>query len=348
MKSCKLSPMPAGCPKSLVANRTPTTSKQKLQEIFNVAHAFATRFFSEDLGDEVLNDSVRWKDLRDRINWLRLIRSNTSDAKEMRIAACLGELGSLLAELILVPVYLEPDAAGVKSLLMSLYVADKQREQYVRSVLLATPVGMQAGIVRDRIHEITEEIWRTFGRLIEEPRRPAFEEALMQVCRTAVECWEFARHARVKVDAFFPAFETTKEIPDESNDEYWLPIPLTVPMATNTGKQAEQAPSQKKEGPRQNGHARHNSDANSSTGGRHKQNGSIHESRRDEEPETTFDLNSIRRPVWPGYYVDDEVVKGYVLLNSQVKAAKEDTVSQRVQRQPRRGSAAQPKTTFLC
>ena len=97
---------------------------------------------------------------------LPLIRSNTPDAKRMRIAACVGALGSMLAGIIFVPVYLEPDMGDVKSLLTDLYMTDKPREQHLRSVLLSTSVDTQVDIRRDRVRQIAETIWFTFGRLI--------------------------------------------------------------------------------------------------------------------------------------------------------------------------------------
>ena len=280
-----------------------------------------------------------WKDLKERIKWLPLIRSNTPDAKRMRIAACVGALGSMLAGIIFVPVYLEPDMGDVKSLLTDLYMTDKPREQHLRSVLLSTSVDTQVDIRRDRVRQIAETIWFTFGRLIEEEgRKTAFKEDLMQMCTAAAECWDFVRRARVKVDTIYPAFEDTEETAEQFTDRYWLPIPLAM------GKDA----SQRKDSPKQNGHTKHNSDTTSNASGRHKQNGPVHETARDEELQGTFDHKSIRRPVWPGFYVDDELVKGYVLLNFQVKTAREELGPQRIQRQTRRNSLAQPKTHFLC
>ena len=106
-------------------------------------HSFAMRFFYENLSKRVLEDSTAWEGLRDRIRWLPLLPSNSPDAKRMRVAACIGALGSMLAGLIFVPVYMDPDMGEIRNLLTDIYMTDHTREQHLRGVLLSVHPDVQ-------------------------------------------------------------------------------------------------------------------------------------------------------------------------------------------------------------
>ena len=323
-------------------------SKQRLKESFAAVQSFAMRFFYENLSKRVLEDSTAWEGLRDRIRWLPLLPSNSPDAKRMRVAACIGALGSMLAGLIFVPVYMDPDMGEIRNLLTDIYMTDHTREQHLRGVLLSVHPDVQQDIKRKRILHIIETISLIFGRLLDDQTRDVFKEELVQTCKVAVECWDFVRQARIKVDTMYPAFKGTEESAEQEQftDKNWLPVPLPTSIITSTAKDSENGDSQKKGGPKLNGTAKQTGNGNVKENT--TKDGTLQTASSGEQQQVAFERESIQRPVWPGFYVEDELVKGYVLLTTQVKAAREELPTRRMQRQAHRNSSVQPKAPFLC
>lgn len=347
MKSCK-NPIPTALVKATTTDPLSFISKQKLGETFDAVHSFAMRFFYQNLNKSVLEDGTVWEHLRNRITWLPLLPSNSPDAKRMRVAACIGKLGSMLAELIFVPVYVNPDMGEVRSLLTDLYVTDTDhlQEKHLRGVLLSVLPDVQQDIKTKRIQKIIEKISLIFDRLLDDETRDEFKEELVQTCKVAAECWGFVRQAQIKVDTVLPVFQNTEETAEQFTDMNWLPVPLGSSTTTAAMKNSEHGDSQKKGGPKLNGTAKQTGNGNAMGGP--KQSGIVQTATNGEEQQVAFDHKSVHCPVWPSFDVGDELVKGYVLLATQVQAAREERGTRRMQRQARRNSSVQPKAAFLC
>lgn len=311
--------------------------------MFETVHRLATTFFSDGLPKATLENGGLWEDLHDKLKWLPLPPSNSKEARQMRMAACVGALGSRFAGHIFVPMYVEPDAGEITNLLSSLSNTDSAREVYLRSVLLSVDPEHQKNIMRKRFVEIIETVHKTLGCLVREEKQSAFEAELREVCRVAVECWEFIRQTEVKVHPVFPAFNPMEDTAAVFNDRDWAPIRLAIPgkdKVTELNGISKTNGTGKKNGRDQDRNGdRDQEDSPPTTNGVHVE----------EEPSSSIFLD-VRRAVWPAFYVGDEVMKGHVLLNSQAKSAWDEMSSpRRVQRQQKRrnGSVSRPPH-FLC
>ncbi|RYO77672.1 hypothetical protein DL766_004732 [Monosporascus sp. MC13-8B] len=209
---------------------------KEVGRLFTTVHDLARTFFSENLSRNVLDDDNLWKSIHKQIGWLPLPASNTPDAKQMRIAACIAALGSRFFRLIFVPVYLQSDTGELQSdagesqsdagelsgLLSNLAAADPPREAYLRSVLLDVLPEEQIRIRKQRTAEIVNAVCTGIGRLLEEQKRAEFRDRVEEACKAAVECWQKLRLLKTKVDPFMP--DVTEDTAEHITDEYWLPL----------------------------------------------------------------------------------------------------------------------------
>ncbi|RYP86378.1 hypothetical protein DL769_000762 [Monosporascus sp. CRB-8-3] len=290
---------------------------KEVGRLFTTVHNLAKTFFSESLSRSVLDDDNLWKDIHDQIKWLPLPPSNTPDAKQMRIAACIAALGSRFVRLIFVPVYLQSDtgeqqsdAGELSGLLSNLAAADAPREAYLRSVLLDVLPDEQDRIRKQRTIDIVNAVCTGIGRLLDEQKKAAFRDGVEEACRAAAECWQKLRLLKTKVDPFMP--EATEETAENVTDEYWLPAPLALGLPANKSPEPNRTLPVNNDVP--NGHKQH-----------------------------TIEPSDVRNFIWPAFIIGERIEKGFVLLRSQTKVAKEETRSKRTARRTmRRNSGAKP------
>ncbi|RYP75034.1 hypothetical protein DL771_002682 [Monosporascus sp. 5C6A] len=216
---------------------------KELGRIFATVNNLAKTFFSENLSRSVLGDDDLWKDIDEQIRWLPLPASNTLDAKQMRIAACIAALGSRFVQLIFVPVYQQSDTGGLSGLLSSLAAADAPRETYLRSVLLDVLPEDQTSIRKQRIAEIVRAVCTGIGRLLEDQKKAAFRDGVEEACNVAAECWQKIRLLKTKVDPFMPLSEGIEDA-EHFTDEFWQPVPLPLGLPTNKSSQPTSQASQ--------------------------------------------------------------------------------------------------------
>ncbi|KAK7756335.1 hypothetical protein SLS62_001561 [Diatrype stigma] len=315
----------------------------KLNNVFEAVHKLATNFFSDGLPKATLDNADLWADLHDKLKWLPLPASNSKEARQMRMAACVGALGSRFAGHIFVPMYVDPDAGEITNLLSSLSNTDSAREVYLRSVLLSVDPEQQKKIRRKRIIEILEAVHKTLGCLVREEKQNAFKADLQEVCKAAVECWEFIRQTEVKVHPVLPSFNPMEDTAAVFNDKDWVPIRLTVPSKDKVPEVNG--------GPKTNGTGKKNGRDPDRNGDRDQEESppTTNGVQAEDEPPSSIFLD-VRRAVWPAFYIGDGVMKGHVLLNSQAKFAWDEMSSpRRVQRQQKRRNASVSRPPhFLC
>ncbi|RYP14590.1 hypothetical protein DL765_006261 [Monosporascus sp. GIB2] len=307
---------------------------KEVRRLFTTVYDLAKTFFSENLSRSVLDDDRPWRHIHKQIRWLPLPASNTPDAKQMRIAACIAALGSRFARLIFVPVYLQsdagellsdasellsdagellsdagepqPDEGWLSGLLFNLAAADAPREAYLRSVLLDVLPDKQARIRKQRTAEIVNAVCTGIGQLLDEPKRAEFRNRVEDACEAAAACWQKIRQLKTKVHAFMP--DVTEDIAENVTDKYWLPL---RPPANKS--------------PEPNGTAPVTNDVPNG----HKP--------------PAIEPSDIKKFIWPAFIIGERVEKGYVLLRSQTKGAKEEMRSRRPARKTaRRHSMSKP------
>jgi len=220
--------------------------------------------------------------------------SNSAAAKKARVAALLTDLGSKLSARIFVPFYtmVDPidDVDDVTIMLSCLVSDDPKRELYLRRLLLAIHPDRQREIAYKRANEIARQVWKLMNFMFIGDQRARFAEDLRRFCKFAVECWESVRPISNKIEPFVGD--------DEFDDKYWLPAELNL---IGQDKKSQS-----------NGKANSSSD---------KSNGLASKA-------SLHSLNALNQLdcMWPGFYIDGQVLKkGYMLLESQVRGAIEES-----------------------
>ncbi|RYP90513.1 hypothetical protein DL770_003360 [Monosporascus sp. CRB-9-2] len=216
---------------------------QEVRRVFTVVYNLAKTFFSENLSKSVLGDDNLWSDIHDQIRWLPLPASNSPDAKQMRIAACIAALGSRFVRLIFVPVYHQSDTGDLSGLLSSLATADAPREIFLRSVLLNILPEEQTYIRKQRTAEIVDDVCAGIGSLIEDQKKAAFRDGVEEACKVAAECWLKIRRLKTKVDPFMPPPEGIDDTAEQFTDEHWLPVQLPFGLPTDKSPESSGKPS---------------------------------------------------------------------------------------------------------
>lgn len=254
----------------------------------------------------------------------------------------------MLAGLVFVPVYVDPDNGEVAKLLSDLAFYEPKKEAHLRSVLLDARTDYQDSIRQNRIVEIGETIYQIFGQLLHDDKKDSFKAKLSDTCNIAVTNWEFVRQCEIKVDTLFPPFDPTEQAVTDFNEKNWYPIHLT-PGGTPPEKAPEKAPEP-------NGSPK--SKTEPKTNGTGKNRNSNRD--RDNSPPSTngvhvdeglqFGQSDVQRALWPAFCIGDEdISKGYVLLNSQAKPARQEMKDRRTQRRSMRTSSVSrpPSSVFL-
>ncbi|RYO91937.1 hypothetical protein DL764_008219 [Monosporascus ibericus] len=216
---------------------------KELGRVFTTVQNLAETFFSQSLHKDILGDDNLWKDIQEQIRWLPLPASNSSEAKQMRIAACIAALGSRFVRLIFVPVYQQSDTGELSGLLSSLAAADAPRETYLRSVLLDVLPDEQTSIRKQRTIEIVSAVCTGIGRLLEDQKKAAFRDSVERACKVADECWQKIRRLKMKVDPFMPLSESIEDGAEQFTDEFWLPVPLPSGLPTDKSPESSGKPS---------------------------------------------------------------------------------------------------------
>ncbi|KAI1811842.1 hypothetical protein GGS20DRAFT_561125 [Poronia punctata] len=264
------------------------TIVKELDKIYNAARSLATKYFSEDLSEDVLSNTEGFESLSREFHF-PLPASNTDAAKKARVAVLMTDLGSKLASRIFVPFYtlVEPpeEVDDVTILLSCLFPTDPNRELYIRKLLLAIQPESQKKVAIKRARTIAREVYNDIGFLVNTNKRAKFGEDVLKLCGYAVACWENLRPIKSKIEPFLGD--------DEYDDKFWLPAELQLAEAKKS---------------RANGKS-NGIDNSLNT------KGSVHS------------LNQFNQLdcIWPGFYLDGQVLKkGYMLLQSQVRPASEE------------------------
>jgi hypothetical protein len=254
----------------------------ELQKVYTAAKSLATRYFGEDLPDDVFK-SAAFEDVRKDFKHLDipLLASNSISAKKARMAAFLATLGSKLTARIFVPFYILPsenqdrpseDIDDIAMMLSILSRHDRKKELHLRSVLLAISPSEQKAVAHGRGIDIAVEVSNEIGILVSGDQQLEFDQELRKFCDMAVESWECLRPLKDKVEPF-------DEDTSRHTEEYWLPAEFDI------GTQQQKT----------NGLA---------------SKPSMH----------SLNASGPVVCVWPGFYLGGQVLRqGFMLLDSQVK-----------------------------
>ncbi|KAJ9154903.1 hypothetical protein NKR23_g2569 [Pleurostoma richardsiae] len=194
--ACKLEALPA------------KDIKQRLDGMFKAARDLVDSYFNADLERTVLDDSDRWTSLKKSKQSIPLPLSNTTAAKQMRVAAVLTILASELAKNIFQPTYLATEGEELSELMTDLAGPEPQRERYLRSVLLAADPESQQETARTRVSRVVREVTGCVGPLLPIEKQGGFQSALEKLCRQVCEQWTRLQRIPEKIEPYLDLEES--------------------------------------------------------------------------------------------------------------------------------------------
>ncbi|KAM0280455.1 hypothetical protein ACHAQH_004034 [Verticillium albo-atrum] len=192
----------------------------KLQGIFEAARSLAEAHVGIDFDDAVLSDLNKWTKLKTCIQDIRsaipLPRSNTPEAKQMRVASFLAVLARQLDRHVFRPTYVVTESDELSD--MILHLKDKRQANHLRSVLLRLPID-EPRVAQEQ--PVVEAMCASIETLLRQRDLLSFRASLEKICREVCETWRtFQRYKRlVTAD-----LEFNPEYPDE-----WKSLPGTIP-----------------------------------------------------------------------------------------------------------------------
>ncbi|KAI0198399.1 hypothetical protein F4808DRAFT_261781 [Astrocystis sublimbata] len=263
----------------------------EINRIYNFAKGLAERYFREDLSDAVLSNASLFEETRKFVRPIPFPNTNSANAKKVRIAAFLARLGSRLADLIFLPYYMEPDE-------------EEEQQQGLDAITVLLSNLSHSDATREmQLRSMLLAISPKEQKKIAYDRADMIADEIsdyLGVLLSEEQQPKFEDDVRKLCKMAVVSWETLRPLKqkvepftqtDEDTEKYWLPAELEVDSSNQSKKQAN---------------------------GKTKGLGS--------KPS----LHSLRSAnkvilVWPGFSYGSEVLKqGFMLLDSQVKAADEE------------------------
>ncbi|TVY40184.1 hypothetical protein LOCC1_G005539 [Lachnellula occidentalis] len=182
---------------------------EKLEEVWEAARSAVSSLFKEDLVEKTLRDRSAWKNLResrpsDRV--IPLPRSNSLEAKQMRIAALLAILARSISQHIFQPTYLlenDDERDEMRELLVLQAVADSKKESFCRALLLSIfPMDQEKNGMKAMERVVREVSW-CVRNLISDAKYDGFQSKMENIACKAWEAWRIIQSTREKFEPLF-------------------------------------------------------------------------------------------------------------------------------------------------
>lgn len=168
----------------------------------------AEKHFSADLDDAVLRDPSCWTNLRGSEYLKHAVRiplpqSNSTAAKQMRIAAVLAVLSRALTKHIFRPSYLVENDTELAKALKDLEAVSPAQELHTRSTLLAVLPEKEKRSAARRVKAVVREVSYLVQHLLSALQFEAFSTALEESCGLACRQWRRIQTATMKIEPYF-------------------------------------------------------------------------------------------------------------------------------------------------
>lgn len=280
----------------------------EIDKIYGYAKSVAINYCNEDLPEGILLNVPLFDEIRKIVRPIPFPPSNSVPAKKARIAAFLSLLGSRLADQIFLPFYMSPPeyqeaSNGIDSI--TLMLSDLSLTDPKRELhLRSILLASSPGVQRRIAYERAEDIANEVFEILGILLRPESQDQFQHDIK------KLCRLAVESWDTLRPLREKVEPFTEtqEDSEKYWLPAELDI---TSYPKKQQ---------------------ANG------KQNGlgskpSLHSLRASKK--ITL--------VWPGFSYGADVLKqGFMLLDSQVRLAEEETQSLRRDRRAMQRASTVP------
>ncbi|ROV90478.1 hypothetical protein VMCG_09818 [Cytospora schulzeri] len=168
----------------------------------------AEKHFSADLDDAVIRDPSCWTNLRGSEYLKHAVRiplpqSNSTAAKQMRIAAVLAVLSRALTKHIFRPSYLVENDTELTKALKDLEAVNPAQELHTRSTLLAVLPEKEKRSAARRVKAVVREVSYLVQHLLSALQFEAFSTALEESCELACRQWRRIQNATMKIEPYF-------------------------------------------------------------------------------------------------------------------------------------------------
>jgi hypothetical protein len=212
--------------------------RDQLQDMFKLVHSLIVEFFGHDLENPAFQDQTTWENLRNHDLLKRIVPlplSNTTSAKDMRVAALIGICAEAMSRHIFQSTYLL-DGSQLHELIDALQSYDWNQGSYLRSVLLRSLITEQKENSLKRTKRLVAEVLKLTKPLLSAKRQVLFEDALLGVCKKITEQWMQFQELEAAVEPDF-------ELNDDAGD--WK-LFLSPKRAMNNNVEFSQDPDPKK------------------------------------------------------------------------------------------------------
>ncbi|KAF3396118.1 hypothetical protein F1880_007246 [Penicillium rolfsii] len=179
--------------------------RRQLHNIFNLVYGLVDDFFGHDLENSTFQDQSNWESLRNHDLLKRIVPlplSNTTAAKEMRVAALIGIFAEAMSRHIFQSTYLL-DGSQLHDLIDTLQSQNWDQGSYLRSVLLRSLIKEQHENGLRRTKRLVAELLKLTKPLLSAKRQVHFEDALVGVCNNITEQWMQFQELEVAVEPEF-------------------------------------------------------------------------------------------------------------------------------------------------
>ncbi|KAJ5880800.1 uncharacterized protein N7473_011853 [Penicillium subrubescens] len=187
--------------------------RDQLQDMFKLVHSLIVEFFGHDLENPAFQDQTTWENLRNHDLLKRIVPlplSNTTSAKDMRVAALIGICAEAMSRHIFQSTYLL-DGSQLHELIDALQSYDWNQGSYLRSVLLRSLITEQKENSLKRTKRLVAEVLKLTKPLLSAKRQVLFEDALLVVCKKITEQWMQFQELEAAVE---PDFELNDDAGD--------------------------------------------------------------------------------------------------------------------------------------
>ncbi|KAJ5591490.1 uncharacterized protein N7459_001859 [Penicillium hispanicum] len=164
--------------------------------------------FQQDLDAKVLEDKSIWDKFRkDHLNLLQqnfpFKASNTSAAKDMRLAITLAILSREINKHIFQPNYILPDDSDIRETLIDLAGEDPEKERFLRSMLLSIDPKAQDETVESKANSVVHNVSGQLSKLISQTQHGAVHASISKIVGEAKGFWRLVQRAQHKYEIDF-------------------------------------------------------------------------------------------------------------------------------------------------
>ena len=181
--------------------------------MFKLVYDLVVEFFGQDLENSAFQDQANWETLRNHDLLKRIVPlplSNTTAAKEMRVAALLGICAEAISRHVFQSTYLL-DGNQLHELIDAIQSYDWHQGNYLRSVLLRSLPKEQKNNSLARTKRLVAEVLELTKPILSVKRQLLFGDSLLKVCRNITEQWMQFQELEAAIE---PEFELNDDADD--------------------------------------------------------------------------------------------------------------------------------------